>query len=150
MSSTHANPLGVKTDAPPEVVWDVMRVWAKQHPGKKTPAPGSAWAEIMSKEPKINVNFTRASAALSASRMNKEARFPANPQANWGPKRKHTRQAVSHRLPDHVISRHAPLRVSDPEGGECNLFQVDEEAPASKKAKAEEGANKAAEGTNTV
>ena len=34
MSSTHANPLGTKTDAPFEVVWDIMRAWVKDHPVK--------------------------------------------------------------------------------------------------------------------
>ena len=34
VSSTHANPLGTKTDAPFEVVWDIMRAWVKDHPVK--------------------------------------------------------------------------------------------------------------------
>ena len=34
MSSTHANPLGTKTDAPFEVIWDIMRAWVKDHPVK--------------------------------------------------------------------------------------------------------------------
>lgn len=41
VSGTHANPLGIKTDAPWEAIWDVMRCWVKDHP-VKTPAPGSA------------------------------------------------------------------------------------------------------------
>ena len=41
MSGTHANPLGIKTDAPWSVVWDIMRCWVGEHP-VKTPAPGSA------------------------------------------------------------------------------------------------------------
>ena len=43
VSGTHANPLGVKTDAPWAAVWDVMRCWVADHPVKK-PAPGSAGA----------------------------------------------------------------------------------------------------------
>ena len=37
VSASHANPLAVKTDAPSEVVWDIVRCWTKQHPvsGKK-------------------------------------------------------------------------------------------------------------------
>ncbi len=34
MSSTHANPLGTKTDAPFAVIWDIMRAWVKDHPVK--------------------------------------------------------------------------------------------------------------------
>ncbi len=41
VSGTHANPLGIKTDAPWSVVWDIMRCWVKDHPVKK-PTPGSA------------------------------------------------------------------------------------------------------------
>lgn len=27
ISGTHVNPLGLKTDAPMEVIWDIMRCW---------------------------------------------------------------------------------------------------------------------------
>lgn len=43
VSGTHANPLGVKTDAPWNVVWDIMRCWVKEHP-VKPPQPGSSGA----------------------------------------------------------------------------------------------------------
>ena len=103
VSSTHANPLGVKTDAPPEIVWDVMRAWAKQHANpKRQPDPDSYHDKILNKTPTIEVDFSRASAALSAARTNKIARFPLNPEANWGPKRRHTRQPV-------LISFFSPL-----------------------------------------
>ena len=39
VSSTHANPLGTKTDAPFEVIWDIMRAWVKDHPGKPLVRP---------------------------------------------------------------------------------------------------------------
>jgi hypothetical protein len=32
VSSTHANPQGVKTDCPPNVLWDIMRCWVADHP----------------------------------------------------------------------------------------------------------------------
>ena len=35
VSGTHANPLGMKTDAPWDVIWDVMRAWVADHPVKK-------------------------------------------------------------------------------------------------------------------
>jgi tRNA (guanine26-N2/guanine27-N2)-dimethyltransferase len=34
ISGTHVNPLGMKTDAPMEVIWDIMRCWVKNHPIK--------------------------------------------------------------------------------------------------------------------
>ena len=41
MSGTHANPLGIKTDAPPDVLWDIMRCWVAQHPTKRPLDPES-------------------------------------------------------------------------------------------------------------
>lgn len=37
-STAHCNPLGVKTDAPWSVVWDVMRCWVAEHPVKSVKA----------------------------------------------------------------------------------------------------------------
>lgn len=34
VSSSHASALGVKTDAPMSVIWDIMRCWVKDHPVK--------------------------------------------------------------------------------------------------------------------
>ena len=42
VSGTHANPLGIKTDAPPDVLWDIMRCWVAQHPSKRPMDPESA------------------------------------------------------------------------------------------------------------
>ncbi len=95
VSSTHAKALGVKTDAPPEVIWDVMRAWIKKHGSEsKGPPPGSYGAAILSKEQAIEVDFTRSASAASLSRVSKAVRFPQNPEANWGPKRRHTRQVL--------------------------------------------------------
>ena len=71
MSSTHANPLGIKTDAPPEVLWDVMRAWVAEHPSRKPPAPNSYAARLLAKEPKLRASFARAQGAISASKQAK-------------------------------------------------------------------------------
>lgn len=95
VSSTHAKALGVKTDAPPEVVWDVMRAWVKKQGSEsKGPPAGSYGASILAKEPSIEVDFTRSAEAASNSKLSKLIRFPQNPEANWGPKRRHTRQVA--------------------------------------------------------
>ena len=52
----------------------------------------SAAHAILSKEASIAVDFSRAKGAASQSRIDKATRFPTNPEANWGPMRKHTRQ----------------------------------------------------------
>lgn len=83
-SGTHANPLGIKTDAPPSLLWDVLRVWVKDHPIKPQPVESVSHA-VLSVEPTHEVNFSRAQGARSKAKDNKEARFLPNPQANWGP-----------------------------------------------------------------
>jgi tRNA (guanine26-N2/guanine27-N2)-dimethyltransferase len=87
VSSTHACALGMKTDAPPGVVWDIMRCWVQQHPVRPPKAgdstPGS---RILEAAPTVIANFTRARGAFSKAQEEGVARFPANPEANWGPK----------------------------------------------------------------
>lgn len=86
VSGYHKEPQAVKTDAPSTVVWDVLRAWAKKDPPKKTPPENSAAAQILAVEPTLEVDFT-IPAELKKSK-NGVARFPMNPQANWGPKPK--------------------------------------------------------------
>ncbi len=33
-SASHRDPDAIKTDAPPEFIWDIMRCWVKMHPIK--------------------------------------------------------------------------------------------------------------------
>lgn len=91
VSGTHCNPLGIKTDAPWSVIWDIMRCWIQDHPVK--PNPGSYAEKILSKEPELKANFSRAVQAMRRDKKgkNKVARFPPNPEANWGPKPKHSK-----------------------------------------------------------
>ncbi|EFJ10436.1 hypothetical protein SELMODRAFT_153186 [Selaginella moellendorffii] len=85
ISGTHASPLGFKTDAPMEVIWDIMRCWVKEHPVKaqKEETPGTI---ILSKEAKLQADFSRARGAQSKAQMKGVARFLPNPEENWGPK----------------------------------------------------------------
>jgi tRNA (guanine26-N2/guanine27-N2)-dimethyltransferase len=43
VSNQHYEPQAIKTDAPPNVIWDIMRCWVKKHPvgnrGKKDGSP---------------------------------------------------------------------------------------------------------------
>lgn len=84
-SSSHACKTALKTDAPHNVVWDIMRCWEKLNPvkRKKENSPGAA---ILSKEPVIQVSFEAKPGANPASRQKKLLRYQENPEANWGPK----------------------------------------------------------------
>ncbi|KAL6773730.1 hypothetical protein ACKKBG_A22240 [Auxenochlorella protothecoides x Auxenochlorella symbiontica] len=90
VSSTHACALGLKTDCPWNVFWDIMRCWIAEHPVKNV-LPGSCLEKILAKAPEHKANFARATSALSKARTSKVARYLPNPEANWGPKPKHGR-----------------------------------------------------------
>jgi tRNA (guanine26-N2/guanine27-N2)-dimethyltransferase len=85
VSGYHKEPNAIKTNAPNEVVWDIMRTWAKENPPMKTPAEGSPAAKILSQEPVIKVDFTIPQSMQGNSKV---SRFPQNPEKHWGPKRK--------------------------------------------------------------
>lgn len=51
VSSAHCHPEAIKTDAPPSVMWDIMRCWNKRMPSKRC-TPQSPGGAILAKEPK--------------------------------------------------------------------------------------------------
>ncbi|MQL69096.1 hypothetical protein Taro_001423 [Colocasia esculenta] len=99
ISGSHVNPLGLKSDAPMDVIWDIMRCWVKNHPVKAQPADQSG-SVILSNEPKLQANFARAVASLGKAQAKKVARFLPNPERHWGPKVRAGRQ---------ITGKHASL-----------------------------------------
>lgn len=87
-SPTHCNPLGIKTDAPWEVIWDIMRCWVAEHPSKRIELNSYA-GKLMAKQPVLKADFSRAVGAVSEAKKTKQARFLPNPEPNWGPKARH-------------------------------------------------------------
>ena len=89
VSGSHANPLALKTDAPPHVIWDIMRCWVSEHCGSRgaasakklqqmkakgggggdgeegdgAPLPSSSAERILSVEPELKASFARAQGA---------------------------------------------------------------------------------------
>ncbi|WOL15469.1 putative tRNA (guanine(26)-N(2))-dimethyltransferase 1 [Canna indica] len=94
ISGSHVNPLGLKTDAPMDVIWDIMRCWVKQHP-IKAQQPDKSGTVILSKEPTLEANFARAVASLSKAQVRKEVRYLPNPERHWGPKVRAGRQITN-------------------------------------------------------
>jgi tRNA(guanine-26,N2-N2) methyltransferase len=90
VSGSHACPLAVKTTAPPEVVWDILRCWVRdRQPLARPPDPDSAAGRILRKAPSLQADFTRAALAVPASAAPGAApRFVQNP-AFWGPRARH-------------------------------------------------------------
>uniref|UniRef100_A0A7N0SWX4 tRNA (guanine(26)-N(2))-dimethyltransferase n=1 Tax=Kalanchoe fedtschenkoi TaxID=63787 RepID=A0A7N0SWX4_KALFE len=114
ISGTHVNPLGLKSDAPMDVIWDIMRCWVKSHPVKAQP-PEMAGSVILGKEPALQANFARAFASLSKAQAKKIARFLPNPERHWGPKLRAGRT---------VTSKHVSLLGPDAVNGHLNHEEV--------------------------
>ncbi|KAK6097969.1 RNA methyltransferase tRNA(m5U54)methyltransferase [Batrachochytrium dendrobatidis] len=87
VSQSHAAQASIKTDAPAEVIWDIMRCWCKQHPpSEKNMSPNSPARTLLAIEPKIVANFEKHPKAIPDSRKYQLVRHQENPTANWGPK----------------------------------------------------------------
>ena len=85
----------LKTDAPPSVVWDIMRRWVELHPvsNSRQKEKDSVGFQILSKAPKIVCDFKSAVAGIKrerAAEREKFVRYAPNPEANWGPKSRAT------------------------------------------------------------
>ena len=85
-SAQHKEPLALKTDAPPKVIWDIMRHFIKTEAplSEKKLENNPTAAKMLSKEITTKVDFT---VPKGFDRNRKKAqRYPMNPEANWGPK----------------------------------------------------------------
>lgn len=87
VSYSHACKNSVKTNAPPSVLWDILRSWHKLFPVKaERMLEGSPVKNILSVEPKEIHNLVDIhSDANPESRRTALARFPENPTPHWGP-----------------------------------------------------------------
>ncbi|KAI5062041.1 hypothetical protein GOP47_0022580 [Adiantum capillus-veneris] len=116
ISSSHASPLGLKTNAPMDVVWDIMRCWVKTHP-VKAQTPDHAGTKILSQEPVLQANFSKVNAALSKARTKGIPRFVPNPEEYWGPKPRAGRQLSSKHMHSHGLTGPSPNGASHVEAG---------------------------------
>lgn len=79
-----------------QVVYDIMKCWAKKHNVKPKEA-GTFQAKILAKPPTLEANFTKASGSFSGAKARGEARFVQNPD-NWGPRPRHGRPMLPHEI----------------------------------------------------
>jgi hypothetical protein len=84
MSASHTCPTAVKTDAPIDVLWDIMRHWAKLHPPSRVPANSPA-ERLLAKEPSHAADFAVRQDVRNANADRSTPRFVPNPTADWGP-----------------------------------------------------------------
>ena len=87
VSLSHANKLALKTDAPNQFIWDMMRAWEKQNPinRNKITKDSVAWT-LLNAASVSEVSFETHKDANPASRVSSLKRFQVNPERNWGPK----------------------------------------------------------------
>ncbi|XP_044134865.1 tRNA (guanine(26)-N(2))-dimethyltransferase isoform X1 [Bufo gargarizans] len=87
VSLSHACQNAIKTDAPPSIIWDIMRSWEKLNPVKREKLSETSPAyHILGAEPRIQANFEIRQDANPNSRKLGLKRFQENPEAYWGPK----------------------------------------------------------------
>ncbi|GMH35110.1 hypothetical protein BSKO_02978 [Bryopsis sp. KO-2023] len=89
-STTHCNSKAIKTDAPWEFVWDIVRAAAKKQCATRTFDPNTYAGKLMAKEVTHEIVFSNKS--ISKSRKDGLIRFPGNPEGCWGPRRRHGRE----------------------------------------------------------
>lgn len=68
-------------------IWDILRCWVKEHPvNPKKIKDNSPSKILLSREAELNASFEVIPEAIPKSKSLKLARFPINPEADWGPK----------------------------------------------------------------
>uniref|UniRef100_H2ZLY0 tRNA (guanine(26)-N(2))-dimethyltransferase n=1 Tax=Ciona savignyi TaxID=51511 RepID=H2ZLY0_CIOSA len=87
VSGFHGRVNSIKTDAPPTVIWDIMRTWGQSQAIKTEKLKEDSAAKfILNKEIETKkIDFTEHKDADSVSKVKGIVRFPNLP-ANWGPK----------------------------------------------------------------
>lgn len=102
VSQSHTDPLALKTNAPPELIWDILRVWVaktgnpfanlKSDDASQDRSQPPAGARILSTPPSLvtaaDVDFTlkKDRFVRKGSVVPTAPRFPQNPERHWGPK----------------------------------------------------------------
>ncbi|RKO89108.1 N2,N2-dimethylguanosine tRNA methyltransferase, partial [Blyttiomyces helicus] len=80
VSLTHATAASLKTDAPPEAIWDIMRKWVEN----TLPKDDDKRAAVLAKR-KEEADRGKHPKADPPSRSIKLVRYQENPTKNWGP-----------------------------------------------------------------
>ncbi|KAJ2489084.1 RNA methyltransferase tRNA(m5U54)methyltransferase [Coemansia sp. RSA 2050] len=90
VSGSHTQHGSIKTDAPPQVVWDVMRSLVKEMGRSPKVVEGSPADKLLAKPIATEISFSQHKDANPESRRIKLVRYQMNPEKNWGPKARHS------------------------------------------------------------
>nr|XP_016935805.1 probable tRNA (guanine(26)-N(2))-dimethyltransferase [Drosophila suzukii] len=101
VSYSHASKNSLKTDAPPAVLWDILRSWSKRHPvNPERMISGTPLQAILSKEGTADYEFDDLHPeANPKSRKSALSRFQENPTPHWGPGTRATIMIGENKLP---------------------------------------------------
>ncbi|KAL7741492.1 hypothetical protein ACLKA6_000811 [Drosophila palustris] len=101
VSYSHASKNSLKTDAPPAVLWDILRCWSKRHPVREDrKIPGTPLQAILAKTCSQDYEFDQLHVdANPSSRKKALSRFQENPTPHWGPGTRATIMIGDNKLP---------------------------------------------------
>ncbi|CAH2049588.1 unnamed protein product, partial [Iphiclides podalirius] len=86
VSFSHASRLSIKSNAPAQLIWDIIRTWVKTHPVKASKLEADPVAKyILSQDIKSTVDLSHRPDANPISRRDGRLRFQFNPTPHWGP-----------------------------------------------------------------
>lgn len=86
VSYTHMNKTSIKTNAPAQLIWDIMRTWEELHPiNEKRVKNQSPGCNILGKKREFVCCLDSHPDSNPESRKMGFLRFQQNPTANWGP-----------------------------------------------------------------
>ncbi|KYN03395.1 putative N(2),N(2)-dimethylguanosine tRNA methyltransferase [Cyphomyrmex costatus] len=86
VSYSHASKISIKTNAPNDVIWDIVRAWEKDHSVKREKlAEDSPAARILNTSSTTDISLAMHPLANPISRQKHLSRFQQNPTVNWGP-----------------------------------------------------------------
>lgn len=81
---SHTDPDGLKTNAPSELIWDVLRNWARFKQINCETNPGTVRHRILSKQIKYKIDVDQITRSQYTVK-EKIKRFHSNPEKYWGP-----------------------------------------------------------------
>lgn len=87
VSMSHTCKASIKTNASPQLIWDIVRAWEKGHPANRSKMKDDrAGKKILEKESENTISFDIHPDANPESRRKELLRFQVKPEKNWGPK----------------------------------------------------------------
>ncbi|KAH8233941.1 hypothetical protein KR032_004170, partial [Drosophila birchii] len=127
VSYSHASKNSLKTDAPPAVLWDILRSWSKRHPvNPDRMIPGTPLQAILSKPCSKDYEFDKLHPdANPKSRKSALSRFQENPTPHWGPGTRATIMIGDNKLPKSYRNQNKKQRHKASQEQPGNGDQID-------------------------